>query len=130
MIRLKRVYREPEPGDGYRVLVERLWPRGLSKERAGIDLWLKEAGASTELRKWFGHDPVRWEEFRMKYFQELSEKPDLIRQLLDLVNEKPVITFLFAAHDEENNNAVALKEYLLKKVKYDNNHWRIYQTGS
>jgi len=115
MIRLKRVYHEPEAGDGYRVLVERLWLRGLSKERARIDLGLRDAGASTELRKWFGHEPEKWAEFRTKYFDELAKKPDLIRQLLDLAKEKPVITFLFAAHDEEHNNAVALKKYLEKK---------------
>jgi uncharacterized protein YeaO (DUF488 family) len=113
-IRLKRVYAGASGEDGYRVLVERLWPRGMTKERAGIDLWMKEAGASAELRKWFGHDPGKWEEFRRKYEEELKEKPELIRQLAALVRERPAITFLFAAHDESHNNAVALKEYLEK----------------
>jgi len=115
VIRLKRVYDEPAPEDGFRVLVERLWPRGMTKERAQIVLWIREAGASTELRKWFSHDPDKWEEFRQKYFLELSERPEVIRQLVDLINENKVVTFLFAAHDEEHNNAVALKMYLEKR---------------
>ncbi len=111
-IRLKRVYELPSSEDGYRVLVERLWPRGMSKERAKIDLWVRDAGASTALRKWFGHDPQKWEEFRRRYMDEISKRPDVVKQLLDLVRENAVVTFLFSAHDEEHNNAVALKEFL------------------
>jgi len=111
-IRLKRVYDSPDEDDGFRVLVERLWPRGLTKERAQIDLWVKEAGASTELRKWFGHDPAKWEEFRRKYFEELDGRPQVIQQLSDMIRKYKTVTFLFAARDPEHNNAVALKEYL------------------
>lgn len=112
MIRLKRVYDPPEAEDGFRVLVERLWPRGMRKERAMIDLWIRDAGASPELRKWFAHDPAKWDEFQDKYFHELSKKPEIVRQLVELMKEKPVITFLFAAKDTEHNNAVALKKFL------------------
>jgi uncharacterized protein YeaO (DUF488 family) len=111
-IRLKRVYDSPDEDDGFRVLVERLWPRGLTKERAQIDLWVKEAGASTELRKWFGHDPSKWDEFRRRYFVELDGRPQVVRQLSEVTGEHAMVTFLFAAHDQEHNNAVALKEYL------------------
>jgi uncharacterized protein YeaO (DUF488 family) len=112
MIRLKRVYDEPAADDGFRLLVERLWPRGMSRERAKIDLWVRDAGADTELRRWFGHDPEKWEEFQRKYFLELSKRPEVIRRLVDLIHEKQRVTFLFAARDEEHNNAVALKKYL------------------
>ena len=112
-ILLKRVYGPAAPGDGYRILVERLWPRGVSKERAGLDLWLKEAGASDGLRKWFGHDPEKWEEFRFRYFAELRARPDVLRQLREIIAGHAVVTFLYAAHDEEHNNAVALREFLL-----------------
>jgi uncharacterized protein YeaO (DUF488 family) len=112
MIGLKRVYDPPEEGDGYRVLVERLWPRGISKERAKIDLWLKDAGASPELRAWFGHDPGKWEEFRRRYFAEIRQRPGVVKALRDLVREKGTVTFVFAARDAEHNNAVALGEFL------------------
>ena len=111
-VRLKRVYDPPEAEDGFRILVERLWPRGLTKERAKIDLWVKEAGASTELRKWFGHEPSRWEEFRRRYFGELDGRPLVVRQLSDVLAKHEAVTFLFSAHDQEHNNAVALREYL------------------
>lgn len=112
MIQLKRVYEDVSAEDGFRVLVERLWPRGLSKERARVDLWVRDAGASTALRKWYGHDPGRWEEFRERYFVELSERPEVIEQIEEVVRTHPAVTFLFSAHDEARNNAVALKEYL------------------
>ncbi len=111
-IRLKRVYETPSEKDGFRVLVERLWPRGISRERARVDQWIKEAGASTELRKWFGHDPDKWEEFQRKYFDEIRERADVLQALRDILRSHKVVTFLFAAHDEEHNNAVALKEFL------------------
>jgi uncharacterized protein YeaO (DUF488 family) len=112
MIRLKRVYDPPAGEDGYRILVERLWPRGISKERAGIDLWLKDAGASPELRTWFGHDPERWEEFRRRYFLEIGQRPELVKALREAIRKKGTVTFLFAARDTEHNNAVALREFL------------------
>jgi uncharacterized protein YeaO (DUF488 family) len=111
-IRLKRAYEPAAAEDGYRVLVERLWPRGLSKERARVDRWVKEAGASTELRRWFGHDPARWEEFRRRYADEVRARPDVLAELRDALREHGTVTFLFAAHDGEHNNAVALKELL------------------
>lgn len=115
MIRLKRAYDEPSKQDGMRILVERLWPRGVSKEKAAVDLWLKDLAPSTELRKWYGHDPEKWDEFRKRYWSELGEKGDLLMLLKHRTTEGTV-TFVFAASDEERNSAVALKEYLEKKT--------------
>ena len=110
-IKLKRVYEPPEQSDGKRVLVERLWPRGLSKENAQVDLWIKEAAPSTELRKWFDHDPSKWEEFKLKYTGELNENPRAVSQLQELIRKGPV-TFVFASREERYNNSAALIEYL------------------
>jgi uncharacterized protein YeaO (DUF488 family) len=110
-IHLKRAYNAPATSDGYRVLVDRLWPRGISKEDIKIDLWLKEIAPSGDLRKWFGHDPEKWNEFKKRYFKELDDRPDVVKQLADKVNQGPV-TLVFAAKDEEFNNAVAIKEFL------------------
>ena len=115
MIRLKRAYDEPSKQDGLRILVERLWPRGVSKEKAAVDLWLKDLAPSTELRKWYGHDPEKWDEFRERYWLELGEKGDLLTLLKHRTTEGNV-TFVFAASDEERNSAVALKEYLEEKL--------------
>jgi uncharacterized protein YeaO (DUF488 family) len=115
MIRLKRAYDTPSNRDGLRMLVERLWPRGLSKEKAAMDLWLKDLAPSTELRKWFGHDPEKWNEFRKRYWSELEEKGDLLTLLKHRTTEGDV-TFVYAASDEERNSAVALKEYIEKKI--------------
>lgn|SRR5690606_31965951 len=115
MIRLKRAYDEPSKQDGLRILVERLWPRGVSKEKAAVDLWLKDIAPSTELRKWYGHDPERWNEFRKRYWSELEEKGDLLALLKHRTTEGTV-TFVYAASDEERNSAVALKEYLEEKL--------------
>jgi uncharacterized protein YeaO (DUF488 family) len=116
MIKLKRAYEPAANDDGLRILVERLWPRGLSKDKAGIDLWLREIAPSTELRKWFGHDPEKWSEFRKRYRAELKEKGDVLTLLKHRTEEGPV-TFIYAAHDEEHNGALVLKEFLeqLKK---------------
>lgn len=111
-IKLKRVYDAAEEDDGVRVLVDRVWPRGLSKERARVDLWIKELAPSTELRKWFAHDPAKWQEFRRRYHAELAEKDEALEQLQRTCYDNPVVTLLFAAKDREHNNAVALKEYL------------------
>lgn len=111
MIRIKRVYAEPAADDGLRLLVDRLWPRGLSKEKARLDDWLKELAPSDELRKWFGHDPARWEEFRERYRQELAGRPEALARLRALA-ARETVTLLFAAHDEAHNNAVVLKELL------------------
>src|SRR5256885_948606 len=108
-VRFKRAYEEPSKDDGTRILVERLWPRGLSKDEAAIDLWLKEVAPSTELRKWYGHDPDKWEEFRSRYRAELDDKGEVLDDLRRRLKEGPV-TFVFAARDEEHNSAVVLKE--------------------
>ena len=108
-IKLKRVYEEPSLEDGFRILVDRLWPRGLTKEKAGVDLWLRELGPSTELRHWFAHDPARWDEFRRRYAAELRTKPDLLAQI---TQHPGPVTLLFGAKDAEHNQAVALREYL------------------
>ena len=110
-VKLKRVYDPPKPADGFRVLVDRLWPRGVSKSSARIDLWLKEIAPSAALRKWFGHDPLKWDTFRARYFRELQKNPEAVAQLNEIIRNGPV-TLLFAAKDQEHNNAVALKEYL------------------
>jgi uncharacterized protein YeaO (DUF488 family) len=111
MIKLKRVYEEPGPKDGLRVLVERLWPRGLTKERAAVDLWLKDVAPSPGLRKWFGHDPARWERFQERYRRELLEKKDAVR-LLKQQGKEGTVTLVYAARDEEHNGAVVLKRFL------------------
>jgi uncharacterized protein YeaO (DUF488 family) len=110
-IQLKRAYDELARQDGLRILVERLWPRGLSKEEAAIDLWLKEVAPSTELRKWFGHDPEKWSEFRKRYRAELKKIGDVLALLKHLAQREPV-TFVYAAHDKQHNSAVVLKEFL------------------
>lgn len=110
-IRLKRAYEPPEQSDGIRLLVERLWPRGISKEKAKIDIWLKDAAPSTELRKWFDHDPSKWNDFKERYFEELEHSPESIKQLKELMSQGTV-TFVFASKEERYNNSAALKEYL------------------
>jgi uncharacterized protein YeaO (DUF488 family) len=111
MIKIKRIYEQPDPADGQRLLVDRLWPRGLSKEQAGVDRWLKEIAPSDELRRWFGHDPGKWREFQSRYRAELESQRELLGQLADLARGQTV-TLLYAAKDEERNNAVVLREVL------------------
>lgn len=113
-LRLKRVYEKPAQGDGLRVLVDRLWPRGLKKEEAAVDLWLKEIAPSADLRKWFGHDPEKWTEFRSRYRAELQKNQAAI-ETLRAKGGKGNVTLLYAAHDEAHNNAVVLKDFLEKK---------------
>ncbi len=115
-IKIKRMYDPVEPDDGFRVLVDRVWPRGITKAQAQTQLWLREIAPSTELRKWFAHDPEKFEEFKKRYFKELDSKPDLVNQLLDIINQGPV-TLLYSAKNREYNQAMVLKEYLLKKLK-------------
>lgn len=114
MVRLKRVYAAPEPGDGVRVLIDRLWPRGLSKSDAAIDLWLKEIAPSAELRNWFAHEPERWTGFQARYREELTapERADALQRLRSLVAEREVVTLLFGAREERYNNAVLLRTLL------------------
>ena len=115
VIRIKRVYDEYSKSDGFRILVDRLWPRGLTKQVAQVDLWMKEIAPSTDLRKWFGHDPARFAEFARRYRVELSANKDAVVRMEDLVKAGPV-TLLYAAHDEEHNNARVLAEYLKARV--------------
>ena len=110
-MKIKRTYAPAEESDGYRILVDRLWPRGISKEKAQIDLWLKSVAPSNELRKWFGHDPEKFPEFEQRYRAELAESGAL-DELRAVLREHPDATLLFAAHDEEHNNAVVLKKLL------------------
>jgi uncharacterized protein YeaO (DUF488 family) len=115
MIRLKRVYDKASSEDGRRFLIERLWPRGIKKSALRMDAWLKEVGPSTSLRKWFGHDEKKWDEFRHRYFSELEKKPEIWGEILQAARRGRV-TLIYSSHDTEHNNAVALKEFLEKKV--------------
>jgi uncharacterized protein YeaO (DUF488 family) len=111
-VRIKRAYDAPSPRDGTRVLVDRLWPRGVKKADAAISQWMKEIAPSNELRKWFAHDPQRWEEFRRRYRAELAKKRELLGELRSLAKEGP-LTLVYSAHDEAHNQAVILREALL-----------------
>ena len=115
-IQVKRIYCPVDPDDGIRVLVERLWPRGVSKEAARVDLWLREAAPSPRLRKWFRHAPERWNAFRKQYFAELDANPEGLAPLLQLETGS-MVTFVFAAREEHFNNAVALREYVLERFE-------------
>jgi uncharacterized protein YeaO (DUF488 family) len=114
LIRVKRAYEAPDEGDGLRVLVDRLWPRGLNKERSRLDFWAKELAPTEDLRKWFGHDPQRWREFKRRYFKELRQKKAWIDTFLECAKGK-TITLVYAAKADKFNNALALKEYLEKE---------------
>ncbi len=116
MIRLKRAYDPASPQDGTRLLVERLWPRGVRKTELRLDGWLKDVAPSTDLRKWFSHDPAKWTEFRKRYFRELDDEPSAWQPILDAARRGPV-TLVFSSHDSEHNNAVALKDYLEARVQ-------------
>jgi uncharacterized protein YeaO (DUF488 family) len=111
-IALKRVYDDKSPDDGFRVLIDRLWPRGLDKASAGIDLWVKDAAPSTELRRWFGHDPEKWQEFQRRYRDELGHNDTALATLRDLAKGHKKLTLLYAAKDTAHNNAVVLKDVL------------------
>jgi len=110
---IKRNYEPVNPKDGFRVLVDRLWPRGIKKDDAKIDLWLKEIAPSAELRKWYSHDPEKWKEFKMKYFEELDKKKHLLEELICTV-KKQKLTLLYSSKEERLNNAAALKKYIEK----------------
>lgn len=112
-IKIKRVYDAPAPHDGYRILVDRLWPRGLSKEKAALDEWIKEIAPSTLLRKWFNHDPEKWEEFGKRYEEELKSNSTLVKYLKQLTHKKRV-TLLYGAKDTAHNEAIILKHFLEK----------------
>lgn len=115
MIRVKRAYDPPAPDDGARYLVDRIWPRGLRKEELRLDGWIRDAAPSDALRRWFRHDPARWEEFRRRYAAELDRRPESWQPLLEAARHGTV-TLLFGARDEHHNNAVALAEYLTGKL--------------
>lgn len=110
-LRIKRVYDPVDSEDGFRVLIDRLWPRGLSKEKAKLDLWLKEIAPSTELRQWFNHDPAKWPEFRQRYFSELDSREEEVKEIRARA-EKGRVTLLYAARDTEHNQALVLRDYL------------------
>ena len=112
MINIKRVYSEPGKADGFRILVDRLWPRGMTKDKAKVDLWLKEIAPSNDLRKWFAHDPGKWETFRDRYLVELINKQEFINRIRQAEKEFHTVTLLFAARDETHNEAAVLKEIL------------------
>jgi len=117
VIKVKRAYEKPTEDDGVRILVDRLWPRGLSKEKAEVDLWPKDIAPSNELRKWFSHDPTKWDEFKRRYFQELDNKSDLVALILNEA-QKGVVTLLFGAKTVQFNNAVALKSYVEERLEH------------
>jgi uncharacterized protein YeaO (DUF488 family) len=114
-LRVKRIYDEPDERDGLRVLVDRVWPRGVSKASARVDRWMQEVAPSTDLRKWFGHDPARWDAFRERYAGELEEHPGALAELAQAASRGPV-TLLYAARDGAHNNAIALREHLLQRL--------------
>ena len=116
MIRVKRTYDPPARGDGWRVLVERLWPRGMKKEALAADAWLKEVAPSTALRKWFDHRVDRWEEFRRRYRDELTENPDGWRPIAE-ASRRGTVTLLYSAHDTEHNGALVLRDFLAKRSR-------------
>ncbi len=117
MIQVKRVYEPPAAKDGARFLVERLWPRGMKKEALAMAGWLKEVAPSDELRRWFGHDPAKWDDFRSRYYAELDGKTEAWQPLYDAIQHGKNVTLLYSAHDTEYNNAVALQMYLLERQK-------------
>jgi uncharacterized protein YeaO (DUF488 family) len=116
MIKLKRAYDPVSKKDGRRFLVERLWPRGLSKTKLHVEAWLKEVGPSTALRKWFSHDPAKWRPFRLRYFHELDGRPDAWRPIVTAARRGSV-TLVYSSHDTVHNNAVALEQYLQPKIR-------------
>ncbi len=115
IIRIKRVYEEPSEADGRRILVDRLWPRGLSKEKAKVDVWVKDIAPSTELRHWYGHEPHKWTEFKSRYASELADNPEQVEKLVEEVHSG-IVTFLYSSKEKQLNNAVALKEYIESMV--------------
>lgn len=116
MIRLKRVYESPDPRDGARFLVERLWPRGMKKESLRMDAWLKDAAPSDQLRRWFGHDPARWDEFQARYVAELEANPQALQPIVEAALRGDV-TLLYSARDTEHNNAAALRSHLERMLR-------------
>jgi uncharacterized protein YeaO (DUF488 family) len=118
MIKVERIYNNPKGNaDSFRILVDRLWPRGLSKDKVSIDLWQKDVAPSDSLRKWFAHDEKKWDQFKSKYFKELEKKNEAVNAIIKRVKEADSITLLYGSKEERFNNASAFKEYLEKKIK-------------
>jgi uncharacterized protein YeaO (DUF488 family) len=113
-IQIKRIYENYSYQDGFRILVDRLWPRGIKKEKAKIDLWFKEIAPSDKLRKWFKHDISKWEEFKKRYKEEIKQNKESLKKLIDIVKNKKIVTLVFSAKDEKHNNAVVLREILMR----------------
>lgn len=118
-IKIERIYDDPEGDNSFRILVDRLWPRGLSKNKVKIDLWQKDIAPSDSLRKWFAHDENKWNDFRRKYFRELDKKNNVVNTIINQAKGQDSITLLYGTKERRFNNAVALKEYLQDKVKND-----------
>jgi uncharacterized protein YeaO (DUF488 family) len=112
MIKIKRIYEAAKRGDGYRILVDRLWPRGVSKEKAKLNLWFKDIVPSNALRKWFGHDPKKWTGFQKKYKSEIVANKEIINSLAEIIKNKKSVTLLYGAKDEQHNEAIILKDFL------------------
>lgn len=112
MIRIKRAYEPSSEDDGFRILVDKLWPRGVSKEKANLDLWMKEIAPSDDLRKWFSHDPEKWNKFENRYKDELKDKKEFINKIKEIEKDKGKVTLIYSAKDEEHNNAVVLEDVL------------------
>ena len=127
MVTLKRAYDRATPADGTRFLVERLWPRGVAKTELRLDAWLKEAGPSTALRKWFSHDPAKWTEFRRRYFRELDSRPEAWQPIASAAR-RGTVTLIYSSHDTEHNNAVALQEYVQGKLVRSGSRTRLAAT--
>jgi uncharacterized protein YeaO (DUF488 family) len=116
-IKIKRIYENYSFQDGFRILVDRLWPRGIKKEKAKIDLWFKEVAPSNKLRKWFGHDVLKWEEFKKRYKDEIKQNKESLKKLIDIIKDKKIVTLVYSAKDKEHNNAIVLKDVLERYVK-------------
>lgn len=115
MIKIKRIYEKPSSSDGFRILVDGLWPRGIGKDKVKIDLWLKEIAPSGQLRKWFSHDPKKWERFKSRYKKELEKKSGLVEEIKKIEKENKVVTLLFSTKDETHSNVHVLNEILSRK---------------
>lgn len=115
MIKIRRIYDPEEPGEHYKVFIDRLWPRGISKEKAGWDEWMKEISPGNELRKWYSHDPAKWPEFKKRYKNELIQKQDELKKLKQLHIKHGTLTLLYSSREKEYNNAVALREFLMEQ---------------
>jgi len=112
MIKIKRAYEPSSSDDGFRILVDKLWPRGVSKEKASLDLWIKEVAPSDDLRKWFSHDPKKWKEFQNKYKNELKDRKESINKIKEIEKNKGKVTLIYSAEDEKHNNAIVLENIL------------------